>query len=121
MTNWRNSRPTVDRAIVHVDGRVHTNGLENAGGEESLEHVHGSGKRARKEDQLRCEVIPMTKTSAMRSQNLDHFLESMSRVLGIPRKRLDKILFQGQERPARRQAHATGRRNGTSPSRLAIR
>jgi hypothetical protein len=38
----------------------------------------------------------MTKTpTKIKPQNLDQFMDAMARVLGIPRKRLYKIMFQG--------------------------
>jgi hypothetical protein len=40
------------------------------------------------------------KTSQIESKKLDDFMRTMARVLGIPRRRLYKLMFQGQEPPS---------------------
>ena len=39
----------------------------------------------------------MTKPTSTSSASFDQFLDAMARVLGIKKKRLSKLLFQGQE------------------------
>ena len=54
----------------------------------------------------------MAKTSPIESTNLGHFMQAMSRVLGISRRRLEKIMFQGLEAP-RIQRRSITRRRGS--------
>jgi hypothetical protein len=51
----------------------------------------------------------MAKTSANKTDNFDRFVQVMSRVLGISRKRLDKILLQGIEPPRSRRRSSVRR------------
>jgi len=62
----------------------------------------------------------MMKTSRTESVNLDRFMEAMARVLGITRKKLDKLMFQGQAHPSV-QSRSTARRSGDRSSRLAVK
>ncbi len=64
--------------------------------------------------------IDMTKTSRIESVNLDRFMETMARVLGIPRKKLDKLMFEGQPRPSFK-SRSTARRGTNRPSSLAVK
>jgi hypothetical protein len=64
--------------------------------------------------------IDMMKTSRTESVNLDRFMETMARVLGIPRKKLDKLMFQGQAHPTFRR-HSTAQRSRSRSSSLAVK
>lgn len=56
----------------------------------------------------------MTKRSRFELKKLDHFMGTMARVLGIPRKRLDKFMFQGQTPPDFRARSTVRRSRSTS-------
>lgn len=57
----------------------------------------------------------MTKTSRIESRNLNRFMEAMARVLGIPRKRVEKFMFQGQTIPnSKNRAPVRGRSRSSS-------
>ena len=45
----------------------------------------------------------MTKASSTELENFDRFVRAMAEVMGISRRRLDKILFQGQTPPSLRR------------------
>jgi hypothetical protein len=62
----------------------------------------------------------MTKTSAIQTENLDRFLQTMSRVLGVSRRRIDKIMFQGQT-PPRFKGRSTARRGSIRSSSLLVK
>jgi hypothetical protein len=64
--------------------------------------------------------IDMSKTARIELENLDRFMGAMARVLGIPRKRLDKFMFQGQTTPSF-QKRSTGRRSSSRPSNLPVK
>lgn len=62
----------------------------------------------------------MTKRSAIQSENLDRFIRVMSRVLGIPRRKLDKMMFRGLERPPGSHRRSIAPRNSQS-SKLSLK
>jgi len=51
----------------------------------------------------------MAKASENKTENFDRFVQAMSRVLGISRKKLDKIMVQGAE-PKRSRRRSIVRR-----------
>jgi len=66
-----------------------------------------------------CRGNDMTKTSPIGLENFDRFMEAMARLLGISRKKLDRIMFQGKRTPHSQQ-HESVPRSRTS-SNLAIK
>ena len=59
----------------------------------------------------------MARTATSKSESLDRFMQAMARVFGIPRKKLEKVMFPGMQRPVRsRRATAYRKR-----SKLAAR
>ena len=61
----------------------------------------------------------MTKAQEIELENLDRFMRAMAHVLGISRRRLDKIFFQGQA-PPQFQHRPSVQRNSQS-SKLAVK
>lgn len=55
----------------------------------------------------------MTKTASVDVENFDRFMRAMARTLGVSRKRLDKIMFQGR--------YSSEQRRNTPPSNDAVR
>jgi hypothetical protein len=41
----------------------------------------------------------MTKTSRVDLENFDRFMRAMARMIGVSRKKLDRIMFQGRDVP----------------------
>lgn len=65
--------------------------------------------------------IDMMKTSRQtESANLNHFMESMARVFGMSRKKLDKLMFQGQAHSGL-PSRSTARRRNDRSSSLAVK
>ena len=64
--------------------------------------------------------IDMIKTSRIQLDNFDHFMAAMARVLGIPRKKLEKFMFLEQVQHPR--PRSTGQqRSANRPSSLAVK
>jgi hypothetical protein len=66
------------------------------------------------------EDTTMTQKSPIHSEKLDRFLRAMARVLRIPRKRLDKMMFQGLQRSQRPQRRSIVRQDSQS-SNLVVK
>lgn len=60
--------------------------------------------------------IDMAKTDL---ENFDRFMQAMARMIGVSRKRLDRIMFQGREVPSVRRNRPGGRRS--APPRLVVK
>ena len=56
----------------------------------------------------------MAKTAQVDLANFDRFMQAMARMIGVPRKRLDRIMFQGREVP-RIERTRLGERRSASP------
>lgn len=48
----------------------------------------------------------MTKMASVDLENFDRFMRAMARTLGISKKRLDRIMFQGRYSPEERRRYS---------------
>jgi hypothetical protein len=60
----------------------------------------------------------MAKTTAVDLENFDRFMRAMARMIGVSRKRLDRIMFQGREVPVVKRSRSGAR--GARP-RLVVK
>jgi hypothetical protein len=60
----------------------------------------------------------MTKTAAIDLENFDRFMQAMARMIGVSRKRLDRIMFQGRAVPRIERQRSGGR---SQSSRLVVK
>jgi hypothetical protein len=61
----------------------------------------------------------MTKRSVRDLENFDRFMRAMARMIGVPRKRLDRMMFQGRDVPHIQRSQPS-QRNRVS-SRIAVK
>jgi hypothetical protein len=63
----------------------------------------------------------MVKTSPTEVDNRDHFMQAMARVLGITRRKINKIMFQGQQSPYPSGSRRSSVRDNGSPSKFVAK
>ena len=87
-------------------------------GKSACEIMNRTGHKS--EESANPRGIDMIKTSQTELDNLDRFMATMARVLGIPRKKLNKFMFRGQTQPSFERKSTAGPRSNRRSS-LAVK